>query len=162
MPLAKKKQKIYDVSYNESITCRCVKIDHLQIRIEAYDLGVPTPLSSDLDLTVYVSNINDYQPQFMIDEFVANFTGNFIRSNRKSISRLLSENDYPGKESIKLPDTIDRDELEFDGPPAPICYYVVGGNQRNFFKLIPTTHQLTVPLTFNILRYSQGNYVSFF
>lgn len=46
-----------------------------QIRIEAYDLGTPTTLSSDLDLTVYVSNMNDYQPQFLIDEFYVNFTG---------------------------------------------------------------------------------------
>lgn len=34
-------------------------------------------LSSDLDLTIYVSNINDYRPQFMIDEFTVNFTGEY-------------------------------------------------------------------------------------
>lgn len=50
---------------------------HFQIRIEAYDLGIPTALSSDLDLTVYVSNLNDYQPQFLMDEFKINFTGEF-------------------------------------------------------------------------------------
>ncbi|XP_023311794.1 cadherin-23 [Anoplophora glabripennis] len=91
LPLNRKKQKIYD------------------IRIEAYDLGVPTPLSSDLDLTVYVSNINDYQPQFLLDEFTVNFT----------------ENELPNREIKRLPDTIDRDEFEFDGPPVPICYYIV-------------------------------------
>ncbi|VEN38018.1 unnamed protein product, partial [Callosobruchus maculatus] len=60
LPLDRKKQKIYD------------------IRIEAYDLGTPTSLSSDLDLTVYVSDMNDYQPQFMIDEFHVNFTGKLL------------------------------------------------------------------------------------
>ena len=30
-----------------------------EIRVEAFDLGVPTSLSSDLDITVYVSDVND-------------------------------------------------------------------------------------------------------
>ena len=47
-----------------------------QLRVEAYDLGIPTPLSSDLDLSIYVRNVNDHQPQFLIDEFTINFTGN--------------------------------------------------------------------------------------
>jgi hypothetical protein len=46
--------------------------------VEAYDLGVPTPLSSDLDLTVYVRNVNDYEPQFLTDEYNINFTGKMI------------------------------------------------------------------------------------
>jgi hypothetical protein len=46
-----------------------------QLRVEAYDLGIPTPLSSDLDLSIYVRNVNDHQPQFLIDEFTINFTG---------------------------------------------------------------------------------------
>ncbi|KAI4457764.1 fat atypical cadherin-related [Holotrichia oblita] len=110
LPLNRAKQKIYD------------------IRIEAYDLGIPTPLTSDLDLTVYVSNINDYQPQFLVDEFVANFT----------------EHSGPGFERSKLPETIDRDELEFDGPPTPICYYIVGGNENRNFRLDKFTHELTI------------------
>ncbi|KAK9745916.1 Cadherin domain [Popillia japonica] len=110
LPLNRAKQKIYD------------------IRIEAYDLGIPTPLTSDLDLTVYVSNINDYQPQFLVDEFVANFT----------------EHKGPGFERSKLPETIDRDELEFDGPPTPICYYLVGGNENKNFRLDKFTHELTI------------------
>jgi hypothetical protein len=48
--------------------------------VEAYDLGVPTPLSSDLDLTVYVRNVNDYEPQFLLDEYNINFTGKMIIS----------------------------------------------------------------------------------
>nr|XP_023023050.1 cadherin-23 [Leptinotarsa decemlineata] len=110
LPLDRKKQKIYD------------------IRIEAYDLGVPTALSSDLDLTVYVSDMNDYQPQFMVDEFFVNFT----------------ENRAPEIEMVKLPDTIDRDEFEYDGPVGPICYYIIGGNENNLFHLNPIDHTLVV------------------
>ncbi|KAJ8962164.1 hypothetical protein NQ318_018121 [Aromia moschata] len=110
LPLNRKKQKIYD------------------IRIEAYDLGVPTPLSSDLDLTVYVSNINDYQPQFLMDEFMVNFT----------------ENKQADLEIRKLPDTVDRDEFELDGPPSPICYYIIGGNENGLFHVNPIEHTLVV------------------
>lgn len=49
----------------------------MQLRVEAYDLGIPTPLSSDLDLNVYVRNVDDHQPQFLIDDFVINFTGEY-------------------------------------------------------------------------------------
>lgn len=65
-PLDRERQKIYE------------------LRVEAHDLGVPTPLSSDLDLTIYVKNINDYQPQFLVDEFHVNFTGSFEFSYRFS------------------------------------------------------------------------------
>ncbi|KAJ8911026.1 hypothetical protein NQ315_016595 [Exocentrus adspersus] len=115
LPLNRKKQKIYD------------------IRIEAYDLGLPTPLSSDLDLTVYVSNVNDYQPQFLLDEYSVNFT----------------ENEPPLREIRKLPDTIDRDEFEFDGPPAPICYYIIGGNENGLFHLHRLNHTLTLSQPLN-------------
>ena len=63
-----------------------------EIRVEAYDLGVPTPLMSDLDLTIYVRNINDHAPQFTTDIFVANFT----------------ENKAPGIERVIIINTIDR------------------------------------------------------
>ncbi|XP_050299893.1 cadherin-23 isoform X2 [Anthonomus grandis grandis] len=114
LPLNRKKQKIYD------------------IRIEAYDLGNPTSLSSDLDLTVYVRDINDYQPQFMQDEFVVEFT----------------ENKQPGLEIKKLPDTIDRDEFDYTSTPSPICYFLVGGNENGLFNLHPLEHtlQITKPL----------------
>lgn len=46
-----------------------------ELRVEAHDLGVPTPLSSDLDLTIYVKNVNDFQPQFLVNEYQVNFTG---------------------------------------------------------------------------------------
>jgi hypothetical protein len=55
--------------------------------VEAYDLGVPTPLSSDLDLTIYVRNVNDYEPQFLMDEYNINFTGKTtIHKHRPYIS----------------------------------------------------------------------------
>lgn len=47
----------------------------IQIRVEAFDQGIPTSLSSDLDLTIYVRNVNDYEPQFLVDDISVNFTG---------------------------------------------------------------------------------------
>lgn len=44
----------------------------------------------------------------------------------------------------QLPSTIDRDELEFEGPPPPICYYIVGGNEKDLFMLQPIKHEITV------------------
>lgn len=54
------------------------------------------------------------------------------------------ENTHPGKEKRFLPKTIDRDELEFDGPPSPICYFLVGGNENGLFILDPQEHILMV------------------
>ena len=56
------------------------------MRVEAFDLGIPTPLQSDLDLTVYVKNVNDHEPQFLVDEFAVNFTEH---RSRKLIGRSL-------------------------------------------------------------------------
>lgn len=39
----------------------------MQLRVEAFDLGQPTSLSSDLDLTVFVTDVNDYAPEFTED-----------------------------------------------------------------------------------------------
>ncbi|XP_066258040.1 cadherin-23 isoform X2 [Euwallacea similis] len=110
LPLSRKKQKIYD------------------IRVEAYDMGIPTSLISDLDLTVYVTDINGYQPQFLQDEFIVEFT----------------ENQSAGVEKRLLPDTVDRDELEYESTPAPICYFLVGGNENGLFNLHPIDHTLYV------------------
>lgn len=57
LPLDKEQQKIHE------------------LRVEAFDLGVPTSLSSDLDLKIYVKNVNDFHPQFLMDQLVVNFTG---------------------------------------------------------------------------------------
>ncbi|XP_066157175.1 cadherin-23 isoform X2 [Euwallacea fornicatus] len=110
LPLSRKRQKIYD------------------IRVEAYDMGIPTSLISDLDLTVYVTDINGYQPQFLQDEFIVEFT----------------ENQSAGIEGRVLPDTVDRDELEYESTPAPICYFLVGGNENGLFNLHPIDHTLYV------------------
>ncbi|KAI8045584.1 cadherin-23 [Drosophila gunungcola] len=112
-PLNREKQKIHE------------------IRIEAYDQGLPTSLSSDLDLTIYVRNVNDYEPQFIVNEISVNFT----------------EHSDPGAERIKLPDTIDKDQLELDDPnetPSQVCYFIVNGNEAGYFRLDPETHILTV------------------
>lgn len=100
-----------------------------EIRIEAYDMGKPTPLSSDLDLIIYVRNINDYEPQFLVNVFKVNFT----------------EEELPGMEKIILPETIDRDEVDdLDDPPTQVCYYIVAGNDEGLFHLNNKTHELTI------------------
>ncbi|XP_046672662.1 cadherin-23 isoform X2 [Homalodisca vitripennis] len=100
-----------------------------QIRVEAYDHGTPTPLSSDLDLTIYVKNVNDYQPQFLIEDFPVNFT----------------EHIAPGKERRLLPETVDRDEVDdLDDPRTPVCYFIVAGNDEGFFNIEPLSHEITV------------------
>ena len=50
----------------------------LQIRVEARDSGVPTWLSTDLDLTVYVRDVNDHPAHFPIDTFTINITGGIL------------------------------------------------------------------------------------
>lgn len=102
-----------------------------QIRIEAYDQGLPTSLSTDLDLIIYVRNVNDYEPQFIVNEIAVNFT----------------EHTDPGSERIKLPDTIDQDEMDLDDPntaPHQVCYFILLGNEAGYFRLDPETHVLTV------------------
>lgn len=110
LPLDREKQKIHE------------------IRIEAYDQGIPT-LSSDLDLIVYVRNVNDYEPQFIVEQIAVNFT----------------EHMEPGVERKKLPDTVDRDEVDdLDDPPTVVCYYIVYGDEENQFDLDPISHVLLV------------------
>ncbi|GLH04217.1 Cadherin-87A [Gryllus bimaculatus] len=110
-PLDRERQKIY------------------QVRVEAYDLGIPTALSSDLELTIYVRNVNDYEPQFLVNEFFVNFT----------------EHAAPSSEKRLLVETVDRDEVdELDDPPTPVCYYIVIGNENELFSLDAVTHELTV------------------
>ncbi|XP_036323215.1 cadherin-23 [Rhagoletis pomonella] len=100
-----------------------------EIRIEAYDQGLPTSLSTDLDLTIYIRNVNEYEPQFVVEEIHVNFT----------------EHADPGSERVKLPDTIDKDEVDdLDDPPSSVCYFIVKGNEQGYFKLDPETHILSV------------------
>ncbi|XP_060850417.1 cadherin-23-like [Rhopalosiphum padi] len=100
-----------------------------QIRIEAYDLGIPTPLSSDLELTIHVRSTNDFQPRFLINEITVNFT----------------EHREPGSEYWQLIDTVDREELnDLEKTPPPICYYVISGNDDNRFIVEPLNHRISV------------------
>lgn len=111
VPLDREKQKLHEIS------------------IEAYDQGMPTPLSSILDLIIYVRNVNDYEPQFIVEEILVNFT----------------EHAEPGGERKRLPDTVDRDEVDdLDDPPTIVCYYIVHGDEENQFQLDPVSHVLTV------------------
>ncbi|XP_034949613.1 uncharacterized protein [Chelonus insularis] len=99
-----------------------------EIRIEAFDLGTPTPLSSDLDLIIYVKNVNDYEPQFLVDIFTVTFT----------------EEKPPKAEEISLPETVDRDEVDdLDDPPTQVCYFIIGGNDDGYFTLDIFSHKLT-------------------
>jgi cadherin 23 len=95
-----------------------------QLRIEAYDLGLPTPLSSDLDLTIYVQNVDNYRPRFPHKSFDVNITEN--------------SKEY----GVYLPSVIERDAIDRgDEPVLPVCYYIVEGNDGNAFELHRTTHR---------------------
>ncbi|XP_053210328.1 cadherin-23-like [Panonychus citri] len=102
-----------------------------ELRVEAYDLGEPTSLSTDLDITILITNVDDYEPEFTEDNFHVSFT----------------ENTLPGIESFKILPTIDKDEMDDPNEPGVKsipCYYIVGGNDDGIFKLDILTHQLTV------------------
>lgn len=58
---------------------------------------------------------------------------------------MSSEHSRPGMERVKLPDTVDRDEVDdLDDPPSLVCYYIVYGNDAGYFHLDPETHVLSV------------------
>ncbi len=96
-----------------------------ELRVEAFDLGEPTPLATDLDLVVYVSDVNDHSPQFLIDEFEASFT----------------EHKPPGAERVLLVGTVDRDH-EDDFIDLDVCYFIVDGNDERLFEVLPREHEL--------------------
>ncbi|CAG4973752.1 unnamed protein product [Parnassius apollo] len=97
-----------------------------QLRIEAYDLGLPTPLSSDLDLTIYVQNVDNYRPRFADKEIFINITENV--------------KDY----GVFLPSVVERDPIDRgDEPILPVCYYIVEGNEDAMFELDRSTHRLS-------------------
>lgn len=89
-----------------------------QLRVEAYDLGLPTPLSSEIDLTIYVQNVDNYKPRFPFKHTYINITENV--ANYSTI----------------LPRVIDRDEIDRgDEPVLPVCYYIVEGDEDGIFQL---------------------------
>lgn len=84
-----------------------------ELRVEAYDLGEPTSLSTDLDITVLVTNVDDFEPEFTEDRFEITFT----------------ENLAPGGEVFKIIPTVDKDEMDDPhelGVKSIPCYYIVG------------------------------------
>ncbi|XP_022120263.2 cadherin-23 [Pieris rapae] len=96
-----------------------------QLRIEAYDLGLPTPLSSEIDLTIYVQNVDNYKPRFPYKHAYINITENV--ANYSTI----------------LPRVIDRDEIDRgDEPVLPVCYYIVEGDGDAMFQLDRSTYRL--------------------
>lgn len=99
-----------------------------QLRVEATDLGRPTALKSDLDLTVFVRNVNDHKPKFAMDGFLCNFT----------------EAKAPGLERIQLPKTIDHDDVGEDEEASEVCYFIVDGNEFGIFDLQPERHRLSL------------------
>ncbi|KAH7637786.1 cadherin-23-like protein [Dermatophagoides farinae] len=107
-----------------------------ELRVQAYDLGTPTPLSTDLDITVLVTNVDDFEPEFTQDVFQVVFT----------------ENLSPGSERYKLLPTIDKDDYDFSDPNTAFksipCYFIVGGDglskdNEELFKLDTFTHEMS-------------------
>ena len=96
------------------------------VRVEAYDLGLPTPLQSDLDLTILVVNVNDHQPQFIVDEY--------------SVS--LTERREAGLERRRVLNTVDLDAVEEGETETTVCYFLVAGNHQGIFQLDKLTHEL--------------------
>lgn len=51
----------------------------------------------------------------------------------------------PGAEKRKLPDTVDRDEVDdLDDDPSAVCYFIVHGNEGGLFNLDRVTHILSL------------------
>lgn len=55
------------------------------------------------------------------------------------------EHVQPGIERRKLPDTVDREEVDdLDDDPSSVCYFIVQGNEEGLFVLDRVTHILSV------------------
>ncbi|KPM07825.1 cadherin-23-like protein [Sarcoptes scabiei] len=120
-----------------------------ELRVQAYDLGLPLSLSTDLDITVLVTNIDDFEPEFTQDIFQVLFT----------------ENLDPGTEKYKLLPTIDKDDYDLNDPSTAFksipCYFIVGGDGFNadgeaIFKLDTFTHELATTKALD--RETKSNY----
>lgn len=76
-PLDREKQKIYEVSLENRFKNLLIDDSNClpQIRVEAFDQGIPKELSSDLDLIIYVHSVNNYEPSFLVQSISVNFTG---------------------------------------------------------------------------------------
>ena len=109
-PLDRERQKIYE------------------LRVEAHDEGVPTPLQSDLDLTIFVKNVNDHEPQFIVDQYTVNFT----------------ENKPGGQERARIINTVDLDDEDEDEIKTDVCYFIVKESEgsQGLFDLNPYSHDI--------------------
>lgn len=109
-PLDRERQKIYE------------------LRVEAHDEGVPTPLQSDLDLTIFVKNVNDHEPQFIVDQYTVNFT----------------ENKPGGQERAWIINTVDLDDEDEDEIKTDVCYFIVKESEgsQGLFDLNPYSHEM--------------------
>lgn len=57
----------------------------------------------------------------------------------------FTEHVQPGIEKRKLPDTIDRDEVDdLDDDPTTVCYFIIHGNDDEIFLLDRVSHILSV------------------
>lgn len=87
--LDRDKQKLYEVSFCMSCdnTKQPIIRDFQQIRVEAYDQGIPKELSSDLDLIIYVHSVDSYEPSFLVQSISVNFTGSHrMKKEKKKLS----------------------------------------------------------------------------
>lgn len=63
----------------------------------------------------------------------------------------------PGVEKRKLPDTVDREEVDdLDDEPSAVCYFIVHGNENGLFNLDRTSHILS--LNEELDREAKSNY----
>lgn len=74
-PLDRERQKLYEVKYTAQFEWQHSHDLSFQVRVEAYDQGIPKELSSDLDLIIYVHTVNNYEPSFLVQSISVNFTG---------------------------------------------------------------------------------------
>lgn len=69
----------------------------------------------------------------------------FIHKQISYFIIIFTEHVQPGMEKRKLPDTVDRDEVDdLDDDPTTVCYFIIHGNDDVLFKLDRVTHILSV------------------
>lgn len=70
---------------------------------------------------------------------------------------IFIEHVQPGVEKRKLPDTVDREEVDdLDDEPSAVCYFIVHGNENGLFNLDRVSHILS--LNEEIDREKKSNY----
>lgn len=58
---------------------------------------------------------------------------------------IFIEHVQPGVEKRKLPDTVDREEVDdLDDEPSAVCYFIVQGNEKGLFNLDRVSHILSL------------------